>query len=160
MEDTETPQQALTAAEDHLRQGARTVGPRHPARYAVVTCAAATAVGATFDIPATWHDIGAILRFPLPLIIIAGWTLYTRNSWRARPRPRGYGRHTMAVVLGVHVIVFLAATALGRTLNQAHIPAPFTLAGLAYGVAVTALVLAAAGWAKNRYVDRISRGQW
>lgn len=160
MDDIRTAHDALATAHTHLQRGARSIGPRHRVRYAVVSCIAATAVGATFDIPTDWHDIGALLRTPMALVIIAAWTLYTRVSWRARPRPQVYSRYAMAAIIGAHIVGSFAATALGHALQQAHVPLPFTLAGLLYGVVFTALVVIGARRASDRYVDRVIQGQW
>ncbi len=160
MEDTQSAQDALVTAQDHLARGARSIGPRHPVRFIVISCAAATAFGASFDIPTTWHNIGALVRFPLPFLIVLAWTIYARNSWRARPRAQGYSRYTIAVLILIHILDSLAATALGLSLQHAHVPVPFTLAGLAYSIVFTALILARVRWANARYLDRVTRGQW
>jgi hypothetical protein len=149
---------SVEVAETGLRRGAGAVGPRHPRRYLAVTWVAATAVGAAFDIPAGLWGAGAIIRFPLPLVIVLAWCLYTRATWRARPRPRGYGRYALPVALAVHAAGFGAATLLGTWLRDAGAPAPFTIAGAAYGTALVIGMLIAGDRLRSRYGTRVARG--
>ena len=151
---------AVQAVEHGLRRGVGAIGPRHRTRYLTVTALLAVAVGACFDIPASLWSIGAILRFPLPMVIVAIWTLYTRSAWRARPRWSGFGRQFLLTVIAVHVGCFGAATVVGTSLQHAGIPLPFTLAGVTY-VALWALIITAAGRrAVSWYTEQTRKERW
>ncbi|MFK3980539.1 hypothetical protein ACI2K4_09190 [Micromonospora sp. NPDC050397] len=143
-----------------LRRGAEAVGPRRPRRYVAVTCLLAALLGASFDIPAGLWGVGAIIRFPLPMLIVLVWTLYTRAEWRARPSPRAFGRYGVVLAVAAHLVGFSAATLLGLALRDAGTPLPFTLAGLAYGVLFVVVILLGARRLATRYAEGIGQGRW
>ncbi len=151
---------AVQAVDHGLRQGVDAIGPRRRTRYLTVTALLAVAVGACFDIPASLWGIGAILRFPLPLVIAAIWSLYTRSAWKARPRWSGAGGRFMLTAMAVHVGCFGAATVVGTSLQHAGIPLPFTLAGVTY-VALWALIITAFGRrVASWYAEQTRQERW
>ncbi|WP_229073090.1 hypothetical protein [Actinoplanes sp. DH11] len=149
--------EALTAADQGLRRGAGAVRPRNTTRFVLVTGLLSIAVGTTFDIPASLWGVGAILRFPLPLVICAGWALYVRREWPARPRPAGYGRVVVTAFFALHLLCFAAASLAGIALREAGTPLPFTAAGLVYALLMIPAVAFAAHRLAPRYADRMAR---
>jgi hypothetical protein len=145
---------ALAAASSAVERGARSVRPAHPWRYVLVTCVAALAVGASFDIPASLWGVGAVVRFPIPMVVVLIWTVYTRRVWRARPIERGWTRRFLAGVIAVHLVFFAGAALAGLALRDSGVPLPFTVASLCYvmgfvGLAVLLAPRLSAGYARS-----------
>jgi hypothetical protein len=149
--------EALREADQRLRLGADAIGPDHRTRYLLVTGVLAVALGACFDIPASLWGVGAILRFPLPFVVILVWTLYTRRTWRARPRVAGYGGRVVGTLIALHIGCQAAAIVAGLALRSAGVPVAFTLAGLIYAVLMLTTVGLAARRLAARYADRMAR---
>ncbi|GAB7048438.1 hypothetical protein [Catenuloplanes indicus] len=149
--------EALQVVGRGVRTGAAVVGPRSPTRYVLITGLLAAALGACFDIPASLWGVGAILRFPLPLVVCAVWTVYTRWEWLARPRWAGYGSAVVVALIVLHVAVFAVAGVVGMALRDAGVPVPFAIAGLIYAVLMMTIVGFAARRLAGRYADRLAR---
>jgi hypothetical protein len=148
---------ALAAMQRGVRAGAARVGPRNPVRYVLVTVLLAVTGGACFDIPPSLWGIGAILRFPLPLVICTIWTLYTRWEWSARPRVAGYGGVVVAAFFAMHLGFFAAAGLAGLALRDAGVSMPFAVAGLIYAVLMMVTVGFTGRRLADRYADRLTR---
>ncbi|WP_033344488.1 hypothetical protein [Catenuloplanes japonicus] len=148
---------ALRTVDRGVRRGADAVRPRDPSRYLLVTGLLAIALGASFDIPPSLWGIGAILRFPLPMVICAIWTVYSRWEWQARPRWTGYGAGVVTAFFALHVAVFTLASLAGLALRDAGAQVPFATAGLLYAVLMMTIVGVAARRLAGRYADRLAR---
>jgi hypothetical protein len=155
------PPTSIDVADLMQRSANTTATLRFPTWFIALTCVAATALGAAYDVPTRSWGPGWFVRQAIVITVLVVWVYGSRRAWQgARLRPAIFGRALIVAFFAGVALLYVATTALSLGLREAGVPLPSTLAGLAAGVTLVVVIRRLASRINTRYRQRVKDGNW